>query len=190
MTPKPANESTTRRAFLRNGARIAAMTGLGALGGVLANRSQAQDWVWQIDPQKCVRCGNCATNCVLEQSAVKCVHAYAMCGYCNLCTGYFEPEPNALTTAAENQLCPTAAIKRTFVEDPYYEYTIDEKLCIGCAKCVEGCNRFGNGSFFLQIRHDRCVHCNECAIARTCPGDAFRRVPAKQPYLLKTTHAH
>jgi electron transport complex protein RnfB len=127
---------------------------------------------------------------VLEQSAVKCVHAFAMCGYCNLCTGYFEPEPNALTTAAENQLCPTAAIQRTFIEDPYYEYTIDEKLCIGCAKCVEGCNRFGNGSLFLQIRHDRCVNCNECSIARTCPGDAFRRVPAKQPYLLKTTHAH
>ncbi len=191
MNEKPKTEPpVTRRTFLRNGARIAAMTGIGALGGVLANRSQADGWVWQIDPQKCLRCGNCATNCVLEQSAVKCVHAFAMCGYCNLCTGYFEPEPNALTTAAENQLCPTAAIKRTFIEDPYYEYTIDEKLCIGCAKCVEGCNRFGNGSLFLQIRHDRCVNCNECAIARTCPGDAFRRVPAKQPYLLKATHAH
>jgi Na+-translocating ferredoxin:NAD+ oxidoreductase subunit B len=191
MSEKPKSDlPTTRRTFLRNGARIAAMTGLGALAGVVANRSTAEGWVWQIDPQKCLRCGNCATKCVLEQSAVKCVHAFAMCGYCNLCTGYFEPEPNSLTTAAENQLCPTGAIKRSFVEDPYYEYTIDEKLCIGCAKCVEGCNRFGNGSLFLQIRHDRCVHCNECAIARTCPGDAFRRVPAGQPYLLKTTHAH
>ena len=190
MNPKPTSEPTTRRTFLRHGARLAAMTGLGALGGVLASRNQAESWVWQIDPQKCLRCGNCATQCVLEQSAVKCVHAFAMCGYCNLCTGYFEPEPNALSTAAENQLCPTGAIRRTFIEDPYYEYTIDEKLCIGCAKCVEGCNRFGNGSLFLQIRHDRCVRCNECAIARTCPGDAFRRVPAGKPYLLKTTHAH
>jgi len=191
MNPKPTPEPpVTRRTFLRNGARIAAMTGLGALAGVVATRSTAEDWVWQIDPLKCVRCGNCATQCVLEQSAVKCVHAFALCGYCNLCTGYFEPEPNALTTAAENLLCPTGAIKRTYIEDPYYEYTIDEKLCIGCAKCVEGCNRFGNGSLFLQIRHDVCVHCNECAIARTCAGDAFRRVPAKQPYLLKTTHAH
>ncbi|MHC4761400.1 MAG: hypothetical protein ACYS9H_08680 [Planctomycetota bacterium] len=34
-------------------------------------------------------CGNCATHCVLNESAVKCVHAYAMCGYCDLCTGYF-----------------------------------------------------------------------------------------------------
>jgi electron transport complex protein RnfB len=51
---------------------------------------------------------------------------------------------------------------------------------------VEGCARFGNGSLFLQIRHDRCLNCNECAISRACPGDAFRRVPADHPYLLKT----
>src|SRR6185436_15728344 len=88
---------------------------------------------------------------------------------------------------AENQLCPTAAIKRTYVEDPYYEYTIDEQLCIGCAKCVEGCNRFGNGSLFLQIRHDRCVNCNECSIARVCPGDAFRRQPASRISLRRPT---
>ena len=190
MTPPAPPPPTTRRDFLRNGTRLAAVASLGALGGVVAGHTQAEDWVWQIDPAKCLRCGNCATKCVLEQSAVKCVHAYAMCGYCQLCTGFFAPEPNALTTAAENQLCPTAAIKRTYVEDPYYEYTIEEHLCIGCAKCVEGCSRFGNGSLFLQIRHDRCVHCNECAIAPTCPGDAFRRIPARQPYLLKTTHAH
>jgi electron transport complex protein RnfB len=191
MNDKTKSEPpVTRRQFLRNGTRVAALAGLGALGGVLAGRTQAEGWVWQIDPAKCLRCGNCATQCVLEQSAVKCVHACAICGYCQLCTGFFAPEPSELTTAAENQLCPTAAIKRSFVEDPYYEYTIDEQLCIGCAKCVEGCSRFGNGSLYLQIRHDRCVNCNECAIARACPGEAFRRVPARQPYLLKTTHAH
>ena len=132
----------TRRQFLRNGARAAALAGLGGLLGVMAGRSTAKGTVWQIDPQKCVRCGNCATHCVLEQSAVKCVHAFAICGYCQLCTGYFEPEPNDLNTGAENCLCPTAAIKRTYVEDPYYEYTIDERLCIGCAKCVEGLQPF------------------------------------------------
>jgi len=31
------------------------------------------------------------------------------------------------------------------------------------------------------------VNCNECAISKVCAGDAFRRVPADQPYLLKTT---
>ena len=40
----------TRRTFFRNGARLAAMSGLGALAGVLANRSQAKGYVWQIDP--------------------------------------------------------------------------------------------------------------------------------------------
>ena len=188
MLTKPQIETpVSRRQFPRNGARLAALTGLGTLAGVMSNRARADGWVWQIDPAKCLHCGNCASNCVLEQSAVKCVHAFAVCGYCQLCTGFFAPDPNQLTTGAENQLCPTAALQRTYVEDPYYQYTIDENLCIGCARCVEGCNRFGNGSLFLQIRHDRCVHCNECAIARTCPGDAFRRVPARQPYLLKTT---
>ncbi len=186
-TKKPSQPPVSRRQFFRNGARLAALTGLGGLAGAVSNRSAGEGWVWQIDPDKCLRCGNCATNCVLEQSAVKCVQAYAICGYCDLCTGFFDPNPNQLTTAVENQLCPTAAIKRTFVEDPYFQYTIEEDLCIGCSKCVEGCTRFGNGSLFLQIRHDRCKNCNECAIARTCPGDAFRRVPAKQPYLLKTT---
>jgi Na+-translocating ferredoxin:NAD+ oxidoreductase subunit B len=191
MDNKPVPQTpVTRRQFFRNGTRLALMTGLGALGGVIVNRTQAKAWVWQINPDKCVWCGNCAKECVLNPSAVKCVQSYAICGYCDLCTGYFVPEPNALTTAAENQVCPTAAIQRRFIEDPYYEYSIDENLCIGCAKCVEGCTRFGNGSFYLQIRHDRCVNCNECSIARTCPGDAFLRVPADQPYLLRTTRVH
>ena len=72
------------------------------------------------------------------------------------------------------------------VERPRPVAFIDEQLCIGCSKCVEGCNRFGNGSLFLQVRHDRCVNCNECAISKVCAGDAFRRVPASRPYLLKT----
>ena len=108
--------------------------------------------VWQIDPEKCTACGKCATECVLEESAVKCVHSYAICGYCDLCTGYFEPDPNDRNTGAENQLCPLGAIERHFIEEPYYEYSIIEPLCIGCAKCVKGCNAFGNGSLHLQVR--------------------------------------
>ncbi|MHB8521133.1 MAG: 4Fe-4S dicluster domain-containing protein [Limisphaerales bacterium] len=183
-TPTPPSP-LSRRDFLRDGVRAAALTGVGGLLGTMAWHTTAGATVWQIDPHKCLRCDQCATACVLEPSAVKCVHAHDICGYCQLCTGYFEPEPNDLNTGAENQLCPTAAIKRLFVEDPYFEYTIDEKLCIGCAKCVQGCNTFGNGSLYLQVRHDRCVNCNECAIARVCPGDAFRRVPRHHPYLAK-----
>lgn len=177
--------SATRRQFFRDGLRGALLFGLGAVTTLFARHSQPKKLVWQIDPAKCVMCTNCATQCVLQPSAVKCVQIYPICGYCKLCTGYFEPQPNALNTGAENQLCPTGSIKRTALEDPYYDYTIDEPLCIGCAKCVKGCVLFGNGSFQLQVRHDRCVNCNECSIAVVCPGQAFKRVPADQPYLLK-----
>jgi electron transport complex protein RnfB len=77
------------------------------------------------------------------------------------------------------------AIRRTLVEHPYYEYRIDESLCVGCGKCVKGCTTFGNGSLYLQARHNRCLNCNECSIARDCPAGAWRRVPTERPYLLK-----
>lgn len=174
-----------RREFLTNSGRF--VLGFGALGlaGLAAQNSMGGQMVWQIDPFKCTFCGRCATHCVLSESAVKCVHAYDLCGYCDLCGGYYKPGVTNLNTGAENMLCPTAAIERKFIEEPYFEYEIKEDLCIGCAKCVAGCTSFGNGSLHLQIRHDRCVDCNECAIARVCPSDAISRVPANQPYLIK-----
>lgn len=184
--PKRHDGDGSRREFLRDGVRGLALLGLGAAGGFLSTRSMRANTVWQIDPYRCVQCGNCATHCVLEESAVKAVHTHGICGYCELCTAYFEPDPNDLNTGAENQLCPTGAIIRRKIEDPYYEYTITEKDCIGCGKCVEGCETFGNGSMFLQIRHDRCLDCNECAIAIACPSRAIGRVPSGGPYLLKT----
>ncbi len=146
----------TRRQFVWGALRGAFLFLLGGFTTLIVRSSQKERTVWQIDPYKCIACTNCANYCVLTPSAVKCVQHYPMCGYCKLCTGYFEPQPNALNTAAENQVCPTGAIKRTALEDPYYDYTIDEPLCIGCGKCVVGCVLFGNGSFSLQIRHDRC----------------------------------
>ena len=169
--------------------RVVAAAGLtGLLTWLLGRRAlgaATSRTLWQIDPAKCIQCGKCAVNCVLETSAVKCVHSFALCGYCDLCTGFFQPQPNQLNTAAENQLCPTGAIIRTFVEDPYYQYTIDESLCVGCGKCVKGCGAFGNGSLYLQVRHDRCLNCNACSIAEACPAGAYVRVPASKPYLLK-----
>jgi len=185
MADADPKSPVSRRELLARGLRGTALLGIGGLGGLLAGRSARAHTVWQIDPAKCVQCGRCSTSCVMEESAVKCVHVFAMCGYCRLCTGYFEPQPNDLTTGAENQICPTGAIKRRFVEDPYFEYEIDEALCVGCAKCVAGCQRFGNGSLHLQIRHDRCLTCNECSISVVCAGRAFTRVPADRPYLLK-----
>lgn len=178
-------QDITRRELLKKGARGAGVVGLGALLGGAAHRSLADNTVWQIDPLKCTACGNCATYCVLDPSAVKCVNDFAICGYCDLCTGFLATEYTDKDTAAENQLCPTGAVVRRWVEGQFYEYTIDEPLCIGCGKCVVGC-ALQNGSMFLQVRHDRCLNCNECSIAAACPSDAFRRVPADDPYLIKS----
>ncbi len=185
MTTESTPPKQTRRNFLRRGLTVAATAGVAGISALAARKSQAGNMVWQLDPNVCVQCSHCAENCVLDPSAVKCVQQYDMCGYCKLCFGYHQPDAQELDTAAENQICPTGAIERLFVEDPYFEYNIDESLCIGCAICVRACSVFGNGSFYLQVRHDHCVDCNECAIARACPVDAFRRVPADQPYLLK-----
>ena len=170
-----------RREFLKTVARYTCAAALAGYGISLFSPGKIKpgESVWQLDPEKCIQCGKCATSCVLSQSAVKCVHVYSACGYCNLCGGYFQPETKELTTGAENQLCPTSAIKRKFIEEPYYEYTIDENLCIGCAKCVKGCRAFGNSSLILQVRHDRCLNCNECSIAKACPAGAFHKITPK-----------
>ncbi len=181
------DKAYNRREFIDKGVRLTLGLTVVATGALaFSRRTGGEEYVWQIDPFKCRQCGRCATECVLAESAVKCVHAYNLCGYCDLCGGYFKPGAK-LQTGAENQLCPTAAIQRKFIEEPYFEYIIDEKLCIGCAKCVKGCSAFGNGSLHLQIRHDRCKNCNQCAIARSCPSKAISRVPARKPYMIKGT---
>lgn len=178
-----------RRRFCGQSVWGLCLAGIGGLGGYLLGRTRQPETRWQIDPTKCIACGNCATYCVLEPSAVKCVQAYKICGYCDFCPGFLEPGAR-LDTGAENELCPTGAITRHFVEEPYFEYNILDELCIGCGKCVKGCEAFGNASLFLQVHHDLCVNCNECAIAVACPSDAFVRVPADRPYLLKGVEEH
>ncbi|HOD49730.1 MAG TPA: ferredoxin [Candidatus Hydrogenedentes bacterium] len=175
------NRQLRRRDFIR----VAAAAGAGGIIWKAAAPAPG-DTVWQLDPQKCVQCGRCATECVLSPSAVKCVHSYRICGYCDLCGGYLQATARKRDTGAENELCPVSAIKRTFIEDPFFQYTIDEALCVGCGKCVKGCALFGNGSLYLQVKQELCVHCNECAIARSCPAGAYRRIPAEEGYLLKT----
>lgn len=209
------SDQSSRREFLREVARNILAVSLVLGGGALVARkgacltgigcrecaaladcaqpqaltARAAGTVWQVDPYKCIQCGKCATECVLKPSAVKCVHGYAMCGYCKLCFGFFESEalPERMAgTAAEFQRCPVDAIVRTYKRDPYYQYDIREDRCIGCGICVKGCGAYGNGSLFLQIRHDRCMNCNECSIAAACPAQAIRRVPVTQPYLMKS----
>ncbi len=182
MENSPKN---SRRDFIKKGTRLSLLLTLGAVGGIAAKHLTGEKYVWQIDPFKCTQCGRCATSCVMSPSAVKCIHAYDLCGYCDLCGGYLKPDANQRSTAAENQLCPTAAIQRKYIEEPYFEYVIDESLCIGCAKCVKGCTSFGNGSLHLQIIQNRCLNCNECSIARLCPSEAISRVKASNPYKVK-----
>lgn len=184
------NKSKSRREFINDGVRLSLALALGGIGGLSLSKVIKDDYVWQIDPFLCTQCGRCATECVLSPSAVKCVHAFDLCGYCDLCGGYLKPDANERSTAAENQLCPTAAIKRKYIEEPYFEYTINEDLCIGCAKCVKGCTAFGNGSLHLQIIHDICVNCNDCNIARLCPSDAISRVKASEAYNVKGDFTH
>lgn len=180
----PAAES--RRNMLRGAMRGVGIAALAAVGGTLLNDGlKAEETVWQINPHKCTECGKCETHCVVNPSAVKAVHAFGMCGYCDLCTAYFVPDPFDLREGAENHNCPTDAILRTYIEEPYYEYKIKQENCVGCAKCVDGCRTYGNGSMHLQIQQDICVDCDSCSIDNACPSDAFVKVPASNPYMFK-----
>ncbi len=138
MTPDNPN----RRRFVLHSLRATGV--LACLAWVdtwSAGKPASKNWSGKSIPPAAIACGNCATQCVLDESAVKCVHNFGMCGYCNLCTGYFEPNASSLPPARKTSFAPTGAIIRQGVEDPYYEYRIDEPLCIGCGKCVKGCNR-------------------------------------------------
>ncbi len=183
---KSDNKYRSRREFVKKAGKVAIVLPLVGLGVGLGRKSTATGYVWQIDPLKCTQCGQCETYCVLTPSAVKCMHSFEMCGYCDLCSGFLRQGVKDMDTGAEVQLCPTGAIKRSFVEEPYFEYTIDEDLCTGCAKCVKGCTDFGNGSLYLQISHDLCKNCNQCSIAIACPSNAISRVPASTPYIPKS----
>ncbi|MDR0972587.1 MAG: ferredoxin [Prevotellaceae bacterium] len=176
-----------RRKFLRVvGTTIAGGSILAMAGGLVSKlHGEEADYYWQIDPAKCTQCGRCETHCVLAVSAVKCFHANKVCGYCDLCGGYYRSNVKELNTAAENLMCPTGAIERKYVEDPYFEYTIHENLCNGCGKCVKGCSSFGNGSLYLQVNRALCKDCNECQIATVCPSNAITRVPLTTSYKLK-----
>ena len=187
LKSRKATTPEERRKFLKTCARLVAGGSVLALVGFPLRKTFAQEteYFWQIDPQKCTFCGRCETDCVLPISAVKCIHAVRVCGYCDLCGGYYRSNVKELNTAAENMLCPTGAIQRKFVEEPYFEYTVNETLCNGCGKCAKGCNSFGNGSLYLQVKQDLCKNCNECTIAKVCPADAIRRVPISKAYDLK-----
>ena len=77
---EPKNK-LSRRDMLRKGALGASLVGVAGTAAYLSTRSAKGGTVWQVDPEKCIQCGQCATYCVVDPSAVKVVHAYALCGY-------------------------------------------------------------------------------------------------------------
>ena len=80
MSDKKEPKSIERRRFIRSGMQMALAVSLGGIAGVSLLKSTSKELVWQIDPFKCVQCGRCANECVMTPSAVKCVHAYDLCG--------------------------------------------------------------------------------------------------------------
>jgi len=176
----------TRRGMLAASVRGACLLGTGAAAVSLA-RGGDEEMVWQIDPYKCTACGNCRKYCVLTPSAVKCINNHKQCVHCEECFGYYVTDrAEAANSGVEKQLCPTDAIIRRYGETipgEGYEYTINEPLCVACGLCVKWCRDKGLKSLYLQIRHDRCVNCNDCAIAAACPAGAVVRVPASDPFI-------
>jgi electron transport complex protein RnfB len=192
------SDQPTRRDVLGHAVRGAALLGLGGVATYLGRKAGAQG-AWQLDVERCVNsrlgavgvdfCDKCATTCVLPLSAVRAVNDFAKCGRCYICPAYFEIKSAIDEHGLPSQkLCPRDAIKRTPIgevdpADPannYYEYTIDEKLCNGCGKCVMACKEpAGLSSMRLEVRYDLCVACNRCAIAITCPDKAYDQRPVR-----------
>jgi len=183
-----------RREVLGHAARGAALLGLAGLTGVLAVKAN-KTYAWTIDTGMCINsklgalgveiCELCATDCVLTLSAVRAVNEFSECGRCYICPAYYD-----VTSAVgsdglpSKKLCPRDAIERKEIgwvdpDDPannFYEYTINEKLCNGCGRCVMGCKEpAGLGSIRLEVRHNVCLDCNRCSIATACPEEAYDR---------------
>ena len=71
---KDGQKNIDRRSFVGDCVRVLGAVGLGGLAAALAARkARAGGEAWQIDPDACIACDKCQTQCVLDVSAVKSV---------------------------------------------------------------------------------------------------------------------
>ncbi len=195
------SEDLTRREVLGRLARGTVAVGLAGSATYLVKNADGQV-VWQVNPSKCINsklgevgvdvCSLCLDECVVNLSAVRAVNDIKRCGRCYICPAYYNVK-SAIDEEGlpSEKLCPRDAIERKPIgfidpEDPannFYDYIIDEEKCDGCGKCVMACKEpAGLGSIRLSVRHDRCVDCNRCAIANSCPSDALVQVSIEKAW--------
>ena len=81
---------------------------------------------------------------------------------------------------------PTGPMLRGEDDGPVADRAAGQRAAAAVAEAAKGRSTDPEAHrLFLQARHDRCLNCNECSIARSCPADAYRRVPVATPYILK-----
>lgn len=128
--------------------------------------------VWYIDTDKCIGCGDCATECIRTQSAVRAVIDTIVCPGLDECRAFYKKPGKKYGTGIANQNCPTGALKREKRGEKYL-YTIDESKCIGCGKCFRGCRKCEH-AISLVVKQNICLNCNDCKIEPSCPTGAFK----------------
>ena len=136
----PEETNVTRRDFISSAVRGAGLLAAGGVVGAVAAQSHGTT-VWQIDPLKCTQCGKCATDCVLNPSAVRCLNVFPVCGYCKLCTGYFEAQPDpAAAKAFAEKMHPLGRLGEPLDHANAFVYLASEEAAwvTGTALVVDG----------------------------------------------------
>ncbi|GAB1472875.1 hypothetical protein MASR2M69_03160 [Bacteroidota bacterium] len=100
--------------------------------------------------------------------------------YCVVCYGHISDKQIASDKIMSEgkRVCPYDAVVRESYSgtvDGTFIYTIDDKKCTGCGKCVKNCTEKGTRSMFLIIRPDLCIACNSCNIAAQMSRKGYRQ---------------
>ena len=157
-----------------------------------------------VDVTKCSGCGMCEMACSFQRdkeysrfrSVIKLMKEEALrldypvtCITCCCCVEACPEGALSLTSKGliklDSEKCTGCRTCETACPVGVIEFDEKPLFCTNCGKCVKGCANFGNGSLYLQIKHELCVNCNQCSIAQSCPAQAIQRQPTSNPYILK-----